>query len=47
MATAVIGTVLLGAFVFVGYSTYKNRKKGGCCGGDCSNCARCNDPQKH
>ena len=42
MGTAVIGTIELGIFVLVGYSTYKNGEKEGCCGGDCSHCARCN-----
>ena len=36
MGTAVIGTIVLGIFVLVGYSTYKNGEKEGCCGGDYS-----------
>ncbi len=38
MATFIIGTIVLGAFTGVGYYTYKEKKKGGSCGGGCSGC---------
>ncbi|MEM1483257.1 FeoB-associated Cys-rich membrane protein [Oscillospiraceae bacterium PP1C4] len=36
MSTFIIGTIVIGAMVFAGYSTFKKRKNGGCSG--CSSC---------
>ncbi|GAA0722318.1 hypothetical protein GCM10008905_13690 [Clostridium malenominatum] len=38
MATAIIGTLVLSAFVGVFYYTYKQKKKGASC---CSGCSEC------
>ncbi len=38
MATFVVGTLVLGAFVGVGISTYRKKKKTGSC---CSGCKGC------
>lgn len=48
MATAIIGTIVLGAFVFAGYYTYKQHKNGNCCSGSCSGCSgACKTNHKH
>lgn len=39
MGTFLLGTVVCGIFLFAGYVTYKNHKKGGGCGCGCEGCA--------
>lgn len=47
MSTFIIGTLVLGAFVCVGYKTYKDKKSGKGCGGSCSGCqSSCKLPDK-
>lgn len=43
MATFIVGTIVLGLFVFVGYKQYKNKKNGGGCSGNCSGCCKSNN----
>jgi len=38
MATAIIGSLVLGSFVGIAYYTYKGYQKGERCSGNCGNC---------
>lgn len=40
MATIIIGAVVLGTFVFVGYRTYKGHREGKGCSGGCCGCSQ-------
>lgn len=46
MATFIIGAIVIGAFVVVGYGMYKQKKKGGSCCSGCKGCTNtgCNHP---
>ncbi|MGL4344639.1 MAG: FeoB-associated Cys-rich membrane protein [Cellulosilyticaceae bacterium] len=50
MGTLIIGMVVFGAFGFVAYKTYQEKKSGKGCGGGCTGCRHANgchiqDPQ--
>lgn len=38
MSTAIVGSIVLGTFLAVGYKTIKKRKDGGSCSCGCSSC---------
>ncbi|MCR1934722.1 FeoB-associated Cys-rich membrane protein [Clostridium tepidum] len=46
MATFIIGTLVIGLFVFVGYKVYKDKKNGNCCSGSCCDCHSSCKPTK-
>ena len=46
MATFIIGTLVIGLFVFVGYKVYKDKKNGNCCNGSCCDCHSSCKPTK-
>lgn len=45
MATFIIGTIVIGAFVAVAIGTYRKKKKTGSCCSSCKGCA--NSPYCH
>ncbi|MGL4800209.1 MAG: FeoB-associated Cys-rich membrane protein [Cellulosilyticaceae bacterium] len=39
MATLIIGTIVFGLFILVGYKVYQDHKKGKGCAGGCKGCS--------